>query len=61
MWEKLNLKVFLVYVERTIPKFFSIHMVITKYKSLDLYFVIPVVYVEKTKPKGFSGTLYNSR
>lgn len=55
MWEKLNLKVFLVYVERTKPKGFSfpIHMVIKKYKSFDLCF-FTVVYVEKTKPKGFS-------
>ena len=28
-------------------------MVITKYKSFDLYFVISIVYAEKTKPKGF--------
>ena len=27
-------------------------MVITKYKSFDLYFVISIVYAEKTKPKG---------
>ena len=27
-------------------------MVITKYKSFDLYFVISIVYVERTKPKG---------
>ena len=28
-------------------------MVITKYKSFDLYFFISIIYAEKIKPKGF--------
>ncbi len=54
MWEKLNLKVFLVYAEKTKPKvFFPIHMVIKKYKSFDLCFFIPIVYAGIIKPKVF--------